>query len=209
MRILLTNYLNIVQNTMRVPNSPAWYPFAWIVEMSRVTEDDLLKMIGLDGYMMIRFLNICIRISAFLTFLGIVILVPVYYSTAPSELESWNKYTLANIPNNPRARQLWVPVIFSYVFTAYYCYLFQAEYKNFMKKRLQYLVQCDSDTPAQTYYTVMVERLPSQLRSVPKLYEFFDRLFPGKSVVNIFQVFHANWFVCEFVVIVQRKCVFG
>lgn len=53
------------------------------------------------------------------------------------------------------------------------------EYKNFIRKRLQYLIQGDSDTPTQTYYTVMVERIPSVINSVPSLTDFFEKLFPG------------------------------
>ncbi|KAJ1385444.1 hypothetical protein B484DRAFT_410502 [Ochromonadaceae sp. CCMP2298] len=53
------------------------------------------------------------------------------------------------------------------------------EYNNFIVKRVEYLVRGDQDTPHQTYYTVMVERLPPSLRSGPMLATFFEKLFPG------------------------------
>ena len=37
----------------------------------------------------------------------------------------------------------------------------------------------DPDTLPQKYYTVMIERIPSNLRSAEKLYEYFEELFPG------------------------------
>jgi hypothetical protein len=174
-----------------------------------VSELELLQMIGLDGYMMIRYLNICMRLSLFLSFFGLVVLVPVYatanYRPSPhftlkndtsrslhhqfppspfSFTTDWNQYTLSNIPPNNADRSttnqlLWVPVVFSYIFAAYFCYLMHKEYSNFMVKRLAYLKDGDDDTPTQTCHTVMVEQLPAQLRSASCLFDFFNKLFPG------------------------------
>lgn len=72
------------------------------------------------------------------------------------------------------------------------------EYKNFISKRVQFLVEGDLDTQLQTNYTgyqptisifkknnppalltVLVENLPTNLRSTPMLTDFFERLYPG------------------------------
>jgi hypothetical protein len=105
--------------------------------------------------------------------------VPLY-GTSKGGHTSWSRYTLANIPDDPSATQLWAPVIFAYIFSAYYCRLMQKEYINFMKKRVEYLIQGDPDTPAQTYYTAIVEHIPAQLRSNHRLFNFFNNLFPGQ-----------------------------
>jgi hypothetical protein len=89
-------------------------------------------MVGLDGYMLIRFLGICFRVSLFLSFFGLLILVPCYAYAPGGPYQDWNKYTLANIPNDPNASQLWAPVIFAYVLSAYFCVLIHAEYNNFV-----------------------------------------------------------------------------
>lgn len=107
-----------------------------------------------------------------------MVLIPVYQS-AGGELEGWAKFTLANVVNGIKGSQLWVPAIFSYVFSAYVCHLFYEEYKNFVQKRLEYLVQGDPDTLPQTYYTVMVENIPPSLRSAPTLRSFFEKNFKG------------------------------
>ena len=143
-----------------------------------VDEEDFLHMVGLDGYMLLRYINVCFRMSVFFTIWGLIALVPVY-GRAKGRHVAWNKYTLANIPNNPHADQLWVPAVFAYVFSVYFCHLMYAEYKNFVKKRVQYLIKGDPDTPPQTYYTVMVEKVPISLRSAPALEAFFEKLFPG------------------------------
>jgi len=118
------------------------------------------------------------RASAFLTFWGLLVLVPVY-STASTDFVQWNKYTLANIFNGETQSRLWVPAIYGYLFSAYFCHLLYKEYKNFVIKRLEYLVSGDPDTPNQTHYTVMLEGIPDPLRSTYALKAFFEKLYPG------------------------------
>ncbi len=192
-----------MQRVGRVPRDPSWIPFSWVVETLRVSEDDLLHMVGLDGYMLMRYLGICLRVSIFLSFFGCVVLVPVY-SHAQDTPVNWNRYTLANIPTTPGATQLWVPVLFSYVFAIYYCFLMHTEYRNFMAKRLQYLLKGDPDTPIQTYYTVMLEHLPSQLRTASQLFDYFETLFPG----NICEVLHCIVLCCVSVFVVYCFIIF-
>lgn len=164
----------------RVPPPPRKYIFGWVVDVLSVSEDDLLKMIGLDAYMFIRFINAAIRISAFISFWNILVLLPAYTLCPDGTRELWSKYTLANVPNRASAGTLWVPAIFAYLFSAYYCYVLKHEYENFLEKRANYLDQGDPDTPIQTQYTVMVENIPTSLRSAASLKEFFEGLFPGQ-----------------------------
>lgn len=120
-------------------------------------------------------------------FWGILVLLPVY-STAAVE-KDWAQYTLTNVANakGDSRYRLWFAAIFGYMFSAYFCQLLYAEYNNFSVRRLQYLVQADPDspfgdpdTPQQKYFTIMVERIPSHLRSKAALEKFFDNLFPGE-----------------------------
>ena len=55
------------------------------------------------------------------------------------------------------------------------------EYHHFVVKRLEYLIEGDPDTQPQTHYTIMLENVPLQLQSGPRLHAFFDKLFPGTS----------------------------
>lgn len=167
--------------TNRVPPIPSKIPLAWVYTVLNVSDDEILRMVGLDGYMLIRYITVCLRISLFLTVWGIAILLPVYSNAQGDISIGWNKYTIANIPLSEENNHylLWIPCIFAYVFSAYYCRIMYTEYENFVKKRVEYLVKGDVDTPPQTYYTIIVERLPASLRSTPALKEFFKRLFPN------------------------------
>jgi hypothetical protein len=63
-------------------------------------------MVGLDGYMFIRYIAVCFKISLFLTFFGLIILLPVY-ATAGGEMEAWGRYTVSNVPDKASG-QFWV-----------------------------------------------------------------------------------------------------
>lgn len=91
----------------------------------------------------------------------------------------WNGYTLANVVDGYGGIKLWLPAIFSYLYMAYACHLFYSEYRHFVLKRLEYLIQGDPDTNPQTHYTVMIENVPATLQSGPALKDFFEKLFPG------------------------------
>ena len=110
-------------------------------------------MIGLDGYMLIRYINICFKTTVFFTIWGLVLLLPVYVR-ANDEYHSyvdWNKFTIANIRDDDSASSLWIPAILAYIYAIYFCNLVYTEYKNFVQKRIEYLNNGDPDTPPQTY----------------------------------------------------------
>lgn len=179
--IYLNRYTKRFIQAKRVPDAPKAYPLAWIVPIFEVDHEKFLEMVGLDGYMLLRYLMACFRIACFLAFWGVLVMAPVYSSNSSRE-EGWNHYTIANIPDDPHNNTLWMPVIFSYFFVVFFCQVMYFEYKNFIKKRVKYLVDGDRDTHPQTYYTVMIEKLPSALRSKPILTEFFEQLFPGNKM---------------------------
>jgi hypothetical protein len=179
-RMYSPRYRKSVVNRDRVPEKPSWYPFAWIGSIYSIDEKSFLRMVGLDGYMLLRFIAVCFKVCMFCSFFGCVVLVPVYQTAALNQEQRWNKFTMANIPDDYASPRLWAPVVFVYVFSWYYCYLFYLEYKAFIKNRTTYLEFGDNDTRKQTYYTVIVENVPNDIKSVPMLTNYFEALFPGQ-----------------------------
>lgn len=165
---------------------PSSYPFDWIVTTFKTSDENLLQLVGLDGYVLIRYIKICYRIGFFFSLSGVLVLCPVYGSYQ-GELRGWNKYTLANVPSQAAAQ--WLPVLFCYIYAAFFCQMLYDEYKNFVSKRVQYLMQGDLDIPIQTYYTVLVEKVPSDLQSVADLHGFFEKLFPGNIYAGVYAHF--------------------
>ncbi len=182
--IYMNRYTRKFIHANRVPPKPNGLPFGWVWAIMHVSEEDVLRMVGLDGYMLLRYLIACFRIASFFSFWGILVMVPVYGSGGKG-LAGWNKYTIGNISDNDydTAKSLWMPVAFSYLFVIFFCQIMYFEYKNFIHKRVQYLVDGDLDTQVQTYYTIMIEHIPSSIRSTPILKDFFERLYPGESLL--------------------------
>jgi hypothetical protein len=179
--IYLNRYVKRFIDSKRVPEAPSMFPLAWINKILQVSEHQILEMVGLDGYMCIRFIVVCFRTACFCSFWSLLVLVPVYSSTRADESKKgWDQFTIANIPEDPSADRLWAPVFMCYIMSGFFCQLMYIEYKNFIGKRVEYLVSGDSDTPVQTYYTVMVERVPAALKSGPMLAGFFERMYPGR-----------------------------
>ena len=143
-----------------------------------VNDEKLLHMIGLDGFMLLRFISVCFKSACFLTVLGCVTLLPIY-ATAGGSAEAWDTYTVSNVPDK-EAGQYWGIVVYAYIVAAFFCHLMYKEYENFFKKRLDFLVRGDDETPRQTAYTIMIENVPPEIRSSTALANFMEDIYPGK-----------------------------
>jgi hypothetical protein len=166
----------------RVPGRPPRHLFGWIRHVMAVSNGEFLRMIGLDGYMLLRFVLVCFKFCSFGSFFGLIILVPLY-GQGSQGYGGWQQYTLANVVSSGEVTTdaLWLPAAFSYMYLAYVLYLLHAEFEHFVLKRLEFLIQGDPDTFQQTHYTIMIENVPPSLRSVTALSAFFDKLFPGNQ----------------------------
>lgn len=54
----------------KVPPIPARHMFGWLVAVFKVPELDVLHMVGLDGYMLLRYHTVCMKFSLFATASG-------------------------------------------------------------------------------------------------------------------------------------------
>jgi hypothetical protein len=174
-----------------VPSSkvPAERPsqfLAWIPAVVVMNGKETLNRVGLDAYMLLRFIRLCTRISLFSSIIGLIFLIPVFVN-GNGELPGFNSWTLNNIgKQNSYSMTLWVSTIFACVFAAHTFYLVNAEYKNYVRWRIDFLTMGSvGNSQDQTLYTVMVEGLPSHLKTNSSLERYFNRIFPN-------QVFSAN-----------------
>lgn len=180
--VYLKRYTKRFIEVNRVPILPSNNYFSWLyIIIFTITEEELYNMIGLDGFILIRYINILIKISLFINMNGILLLTPLYYYSDNNNNNITNildKFTISTINNNNNPIILIIIVISIYMYSIYYCYLFYNEYKLFNTKRLNYLIK-DIDNIYQVYYTIIVERLPNKLRNEKNLYNFFNELFPN------------------------------
>lgn len=73
-----------------------------------------------------------------------------------------------------------MPVIFAYLFCAFVIFVIKQEYRHYLELRQDFLARGSEHVLPQNRYSVMVENIPYELRSDRALYDYFDKLFPGK-----------------------------
>jgi len=192
------------------PVRSRWPIVGWLIPTLRVGDEELLFLVGLDSYVLVRYVRLCWKITAFSTLVCLALLVPVYASggetanmdcTAEARQDAtddelcaqqqFSIYTLANAVNRDNVgvmtadeelpMLLWVAaVVAAYVLALQTCLLVRAEYRHFRDLRLAFFVRGDPQVDSQCLYTVMVENVPPQYRLNVQFRLLFDTLFPGK-----------------------------
>jgi hypothetical protein len=56
------------------------WPLAWVLPVLAVGDEELLALVGMDSYVMIRYIKLCWNLFSFSTVLCLCVLVPVYRS---------------------------------------------------------------------------------------------------------------------------------
>lgn len=162
----------------RCPLEPPNHYFGWLKPILNLSDEETLKIVGLDGFMFLRYLKIFTKIGLGCGIFGLITLVPIY-GTAPSQegVVGIAMYTMANI--TPGGGRLWASLIAYWGFTLLLLYLLYKEYEYFTQLRQNFMKEGDPDISSQQLLTVVVENVPLQYRSSNKLKQFFDELFPG------------------------------
>jgi len=101
----------------RPPRSaPCW---AWARLACTIKDEELLKHVGLEMYVLIRFMRMCLKIS----FFGSCVVLPIgmsAFATADDSKSSfaWFRFTMANVQKDDAGR-IWTAVVLAYVVTLY------------------------------------------------------------------------------------------
>ena len=144
-----------------------------------LSDEETLKRIGLDAYILLRFIRLFIAIGLFTSFFGLVILVSIYqYGASPPGTEGINRYTLAHVRQN--GGRLWAVLLFYYIYTLAFLILLSQEYKEFSRLRQQQFHQIEADGAKQELYSIKVENIPSEHSTSTSLKRLFEHIFPDQ-----------------------------
>ncbi|CAN6444001.1 unnamed protein product [Victoria cruziana] len=134
--------------------------FEWVGRAFQVTEDELMRVCGLDALVVIRLFKFGIKLFVPCTILGILVLVPVNYtgqkkSSSTTFSHSMDSFTISNIGRG--SNRLWVHFSCLYVVSLYALYLLHQEYNSMLKRRIQqlYTVKHRPDL-----FTILVRGVP-------------------------------------------------
>lgn len=169
----------------RCPKSdPSKGMFGWLTSTMAVSEEETLRLVGMDGYMMLRFIRMCATALLTCGTFALIFLLPVYGTAiGDQDVVGYDRYTIANI--TAAGDRLWAPWICCYIFSFIFLYQLHKEYEVFARLRRQFLVQGDPELPKQHLCAVVAENIPPKYQSSVHLKTLFEELFPG-------QVLHAE-----------------
>ena len=153
-------------------------PLGWVSSVARTSWSTVRSAGGLDSYMFLRYIRLCFRITFTSALWGIIILWPVY-ATGGGGAGGWYFLSMANLTQG--SQKLWIPTTFVWLQTLYVIFLMSDEYKHYLECRVDFLARGEGMvTNVQHMYSLIVERIPHELRGDRALFDYFNRLFPGK-----------------------------
>ena len=143
-----------------------------------LSDEETLKIVGLDGYMLLRFLLICAKMGMYGGIFSLLLLLPLYSTSNEDGVIGMNLHTMANI--KAQSPRLWGPFICMYLFSGAFMFLLYKEYEHFVHLRQQFFREGDPDVPTQQLFSVIVENVPDEFRRSHALKDLFESLFPGQ-----------------------------
>ncbi len=149
--------------------------FQWAKDALSVDDKELLRCVGLDTYVFLRFLLLGFWATIVPSIPAIIILIPI--NATGGDSEGFNKITLGNI--SAKSNRLWAAALVWYIYVIYVLWLLLKEWKHFFPLRYDYLARGDIDTPTCYRYAIIVENTPSKYHSSSALENYFNKLFPG------------------------------
>ncbi|KAG5192112.1 late exocytosis, associated with Golgi transport-domain-containing protein [Tribonema minus] len=146
-----------------VPKYPRGF-LAWTLQCWRMSDQEFLAQVGLDGYMVIRFIRLCRRLCWCAALLGMCILTPIYVTGGVYAHSSVFFLTMTNLPAG--SESLWATVAFAWVFMLYLLHELRKEHLKFTALRNDWLANGDLPSQRQAAYSVMIESIPEAFRCV-------------------------------------------
>jgi hypothetical protein len=96
--------------------------FAWAVQILQLDDNLLLERVGLDGYVLARWLRMVSLVGGICSFFAMTVLLPVYY-TAAGDAHGMNLMTMANIYANGYVR-MYTSIVQCFLLPASCCFLY-------------------------------------------------------------------------------------
>ncbi|RIA99659.1 hypothetical protein C1645_173315 [Glomus cerebriforme] len=140
-------------------------------------DDFYLKNVGLDALMYIRFLKMAFQFVLFNAIIVGSILLPINYLGTSIE-EEVPRFSLSNI-NPSDTNILWAHVLCTFIVSISWMYLLYKNYYDYMKLHRQHLMD-KVLSGSITERTVIISRIPRELRSEDELQKFVSNLGLGE-----------------------------
>ncbi|CAG8630693.1 13167_t:CDS:2, partial [Ambispora leptoticha] len=151
--------------------------FSWIKATIFLPESFYLQNVGLDAVMYLRFLNMALKFLLLNVVVVCSILMPINYF-GKGEEKGVQVFSVNNLSNSHYV-SLWAHMICTYVVSISWMYLLFVNYWDYMMMRKDHFLN-KAKRGSVSARTVMVSRIPEELRSEEKLKSHFESLGVGQ-----------------------------
>ncbi|RKP39464.1 hypothetical protein BJ085DRAFT_18623, partial [Dimargaris cristalligena] len=162
-------------------------PLSWIVPIVRVSEDDMLRTVGLDAVLLMRFLKLCFYTFLVFSAAGAGSLLPINYLygviPAGEKLGLDTIITRLNMENVTTLQWITSHVVVTYAISVFLWLVVFLNNRFFIRKRQEHF-HSETYQTAIHNRTIIVTRLPSSLRDDESLADYMRRLTPGSRVTH-------------------------
>ncbi|EFX00499.1 duf221 domain protein [Grosmannia clavigera kw1407] len=152
--------------------------FAWIGPLWKTNEQDLVRLVGLDATIFMRFTAMCRNIFTVIAILGCSILIPVNYTKSvrfPNDV--WlNMMGPLNVYGDPQ----WMNVVMIWTMNMIVAFFLWWNYRQILKLRRQYF---DSPEYQMSLHsrTLMLYDIPKKFSSDEGIARIIDKVAPSSS----------------------------
>lgn len=123
------------------------------------SDTELLRCVGLDTFVMLRFLRFCFKCTFYPFLLSCLCLIPVYYTNSSydsvAQTSGYFQFTINRLP--PGSQKHWVPWAYSLMFHLFILRMIWVEWETFIALRFDFLTNGDLEmniTNSQTSTTI-------------------------------------------------------
>lgn len=158
-------------------------PLAWIFAVLSVSDEEIIKRVGLDTYMFLRYMRAMFIIFVVLSFLSAVTILPVNI-TGGGDAKGMDVLTMGNV--KPESSKLWVHIVFFIVFVSWVLWVIFGELKIYTRLRIWWLTN-PAHAEKVGASTVLVSTLPDSLIDDDNKLNSMFGIYPGgvrQVVVN-------------------------
>lgn len=155
--------------------------FGWVTPVFSTSEDQVVRKVGLDAAIFLRFIRTCFFICACTSVYGLLVLMPAYGTSTnknlpeddPLFINGLRIVSLSNVPTG--SSRFWATVLGEFVTAAIVIVFLALEYRHYADLRLKYRA---AENPVN--YSLIVFDIPADKRTEDAIRERFELLAPGQ-----------------------------
>jgi len=162
---------------LQVPTGMRWLDSLW--KVWNTTPDDEVRLAGLDGWSLLEFVRLNLRIMSILGPFMLAVLLPLHFVASREShntLDFLSRLDIGNLPRN--SWMLWFHAAVVWFVVTISAWQIKLAHDGFTERRYQWL----ATLPRPRSTTVMVRNIPPMYRSDSALKEYFDTVFSEETM---------------------------